>query len=159
MCPPGFPVRLFFHYFLGIFLPARLCPELQCLIAHTAGERLKRGWPDGGSEFWILFNFQISLVVSSLTCWLFRTVLFNSYILVNFPNFLFLREFLLLLWTNFFFNRDLIFYNTASIFCLQALWDLSFPKGSNLHPLHWKLRVLTTVPPGKSLKFPSLIDF
>ena len=43
-------------------------------------------------------------------------------------------------------------------FCLQGLWDLSFPKGSNLHPLHWKLRVLITVPPGNSLKFPSLTD-
>ena len=38
------------------------------------------------------------------------------------------------------------------------MWDLSFPnQGSNLYPLQWKHRVVTTGPPGKS--HPSILCF
>ena len=45
----------------------------------------------------------------------------------------------------------LVYFFLAAPFCL---WDLSsLTKESNLHPLHWKCRVLTTGSPGESQNF------
>ena len=60
-------------------------------------------------------------------------------------------------WCGPFFFKYWICYNVASILCFGSLAgrhvESQFPyQGSNLHPLHWKGKVLTTGPPGKSQK-------
>ena len=45
------------------------------------------------------------------------------------------------------------FVTTLFLFLITTYVDSQFPnQGSNLYPLHWKAKSLTTGPPGKSLK-------